>query len=375
MSSNHEAWAQRVGQSFRQARSHKQLESIGGGGSGAMPEAALRKRARSDSEFEAAMETLERVEQGRELEGRHYAALEAIIEPENRPVLDVVNDSYSETDIPWNWDVLKEADVRAAIERVAPSIGRVELPNHPSIPYGGTAFFVGDGLMMTNRHVAEIFAQGLGMSRLRFRPGKAAVDLKQEVVPSDPKLLQVDKVVMIHPYWDCALLQVSGEDSHRAPLKLLEQEPSDLKGKPVIIIGYPAMDARGDIALQQRIFRVFQKKRLQPGNILGYGEIQSFEDTVQAITHDISTLGGNSGSAVIDLYTGEVVGLHFAGMQRVANYAVPAWELARDGRVVDTGVNFVSAPRRDVTTPWEHRWQETDPGFQPTPAGQRYRNG
>ena len=109
---------------------------------------------------------------------------------------------------------------------------------------------------------------------------------------------------------------------------------------------------------------MFQKKRLQPGNILGYGYIESYGENVQALTHDISTLGGNSGSAVIDLYTGDVVGLHFAGMQRVANYAVPAWELAQDGRVVDTGVNFVATPQPAVTPPWEHKWQEADPGAQ-----------
>ena len=40
--------------------------------------------------------------------------------------------------------------------------------------------------------------------------------------------------------------------------------------------------------------------------------------------HDASTLGGNSGSAVIDLETGEAVGLHFAGSYLQANYAVPA---------------------------------------------------
>jgi hypothetical protein len=363
MNVKYEGWAQRVGRGFRQAQDQRSLESIGGTPSGPSPEAALRRRARSEEEFETALETIERVERGDELHTRHYAALEAIIEPENRPVLDIVNDSY--TEIPWNWEVLGEADVRKTIERVIGSVGRVELPNHPSIPYGGTAFFVGDGLMMTNRHVAELFTNGLGVDGLTFKPGRAsAVDLKQEVVPNEPVLLRVEAVRMIHPYWDCAILQVSGEHASRPPLKLLEHEPSDLKGKPVVIVGYPAMDPRGDVALQQRIFRVFQKKRLQPGNIIGYDYIDSYGESVQALTHDVSTLGGNSGSAVIDLYSGDVVGLHFAGMQRVANFAVPAWELAQDARIVDTGVNFVAQPQPALTPPWEHKWQEADPGVQ-----------
>jgi len=364
MSEQSETWARRVSQGFRQAQGQRQLESIGSGRhTAASPEAALRKRARSEAEFETALETIERVERGQDLSSQHYAALEAIIEPENRPVLDIVNGTY--TEVPWNWEMLAESDVRAAIERVTLSVGRVELPNHPSVPYGGTAFFVGNGLMMTNRHVAELFANGLGVSGLKFRPGRgSAVDLKQEVVPSPSVVLKVDEVAMIHPYWDCALLRVSGEHANQPALKLLQREPVDLKGKPVVIIGYPALDARGDVALQQRIFRVFQKKRLQPGTIMGYDYIDSYGEQVQALTHDISTLGGNSGSAILHLYSREVVGLHFAEMQRIANYAVRPWELARDARVVDTGVNFVTPPQAAVTTPWEHKWIEADPNAQ-----------
>jgi Trypsin-like peptidase domain len=74
-------------------------------------------------------------------------------------------------------------------------------------------------------------------------------------------------------------------------------------------------------------------KRLQPGVIRGRAEVQSSGNRVAAITHDASTLGGNSGSPVIDVDTGEVVALHFAGEYLKANYAVPMYELARDPRV------------------------------------------
>jgi len=46
-------------------------------------------------------------------------------------------------------------------------------------------------------------------------------------------------------------------------------------------------------------------------------------------THDCTTLGGNSGSVVADMITGKVVGLHFAGIYKEANLAVPASELNR----------------------------------------------
>jgi phosphatidylserine/phosphatidylglycerophosphate/cardiolipin synthase-like enzyme len=44
-------------------------------------------------------------------------------------------------------------------------------------------------------------------------------------------------------------------------------------------------------------------------------------------THDCTTLGGNSGSVLVDMLTGKVVGLHFAGIYKEANLAVPASEL------------------------------------------------
>lgn len=43
-----------------------------------------------------------------------------------------------------------------------------QLPNSPSIPYAGTGFVVGEGLLMTNRHVAQLFSQGVG-TQIRYR--------------------------------------------------------------------------------------------------------------------------------------------------------------------------------------------------------------
>ena len=50
----------------------------------------------------------------------------------------------------------------------------------------------------------------------------------------------------------------------------------------------------------------------------------SFAHPVSAMTHDCSTLAGNSGSAVLDVTTGEVVGLHFKGITLQANGAMVA---------------------------------------------------
>jgi endonuclease G len=70
--------------------------------------------------------------------------------------------------------------------------------------------------------------------------------------------------------------------------------------------------------------------------------------------HDASTLGGNSGSAIIDVDTGDVVALHFAGEYLKANYAIPMYELARDARVAPK-LNFENT--LPPTNDWEPAWQ------------------
>ena len=81
------------------------------------------------------------------------------------------------------WLKLKEnANIREKLKKAIPSIGRIELPGNPSYPYGGTGFVVGEGLVMTNRHVAGIFASGVGTRTLSFKPGhRAGIDFLREL--------------------------------------------------------------------------------------------------------------------------------------------------------------------------------------------------
>lgn len=57
---------------------------------------------------------------------------------------------------------------------------------------------VGPDLIMTNRHVARLFAEGLGVRKLVFRAGDAAIDFKcEQGSPEDDQrtTLQVEEVV------------------------------------------------------------------------------------------------------------------------------------------------------------------------------------
>lgn len=283
--------------------------------------------------------------------------LEAIVLPRNRPVALVRGDSYDDLDGPWvslNGDVIKKR-----IASLLPLIGRVEVPSSPILPYAGTGFVVGQGLIATNRHVAQLFSQGRGLT-IRYRAGDAAIDFKRQIdAPDDDRTayLSVRAVEMIHPYWDMALLRVDDLPTDRM-LRLSVKSPEELLDHNVVVIGYPARDERNDVALQDRIFnRTYNVKRLQPGVIRARAKIQSFENTVNALTHDASTLGGNSGSAVIEVESGEVVALHFAGEYLKANYAVPMHELARDSRVASR-LNFEGT--LPSTNDWAPAWRSVE---------------
>ena len=283
--------------------------------------------------------------------------LEAIVLPRNRPVALVRGNSYDDLDGPWvslNGDVIKKR-----IASLLPLIGRVEVPSSPILPYAGTGFVVGQGLIATNRHVAQLFSQGRGLT-IRYRAGDAAIDFKRQIdAPDDDRTayLSVRAVEMIHPYWDMALLRVDDLPTDRM-LRLSVKSPEELVDHNVVVIGYPARDERNDVALQDRIFnRTYNVKRLQPGVIRARAKIQSFENTVNALTHDASTLGGNSGSAVIEVESGEVVALHFAGEYLKANYAVPMHELARDSRVASR-LNFEGT--LPSTNDWAPAWRSVE---------------
>ena len=211
---------------------------------------------------------------------------------------------------------------------------------------------------MTNRHVAALFSQGLGTD-IVYRSGGAAIDFKRQAdtPESESHILAVRGIELIHPYWDMAILNVDGLPSDQM-LRLSVKSPEELVGRDVVVIGYPALDPRNDITVQNTVFKgVYNVKRLQPGVIRPRAKIQSFENVVNAMVHDASTLGGDSGAAVIDVASGGVVSLHFGGIYLVGNYAVPMYELARDTRLVSK-LNFEGGVA--ATTDFDLAWRRAE---------------
>ena len=306
--------------------------------------------------------TAEKIVRGDALAPPEQQMLEAIILPDKRPAIDIVDGDFTIDHPLWRF-LDTDAAIHGTIRDALNSVGRIELPGNFSIPYGGTGFVVGPGLIMTNRHVAAIFADGLG-DRVALQSGaRAGIDFHTE--PSGATFLEVKQVVMIHPFWDMALLHVEGLEAGHATLALDLGEADLSDGRDIAVIGYPAFDPRNDAAVQTQVFHNrYGIKRLQPGKLARRMPVPSFGKSVPATTHDSSTLGGNSGSVVLDVRTGHVVGLHFGGTYQVRNYAVPACDLGKDGHVIDAGVTFAGAAQRAAGA-WDDWWKKAAPADAP----------
>ncbi|CAA2105425.1 hypothetical protein MBUL_03186 [Methylobacterium bullatum] len=300
------------------------------------------------------------VERGHEPTEDEVGSMEAIIYADLRPAADVIDGRFTFTHPLWV-HLTNDDATRQRIEKAMPSIGRIELPGQTRLPYGGTGFVVGPNLLMTNRHVAALFADGLGDRQIAFKSGaQAGIDfLRERDRPTGPTLV-VRKVVMIHPFWDMAILRVEGLPAAHEPLKLSLQDARDLTGREIFVVGYPAFDPRNPADVQNDLFnRQYGVKRLQPGELQGGFDTGSFGKTVRAATHDCSTLGGNSGSAVIDVKSGEVLALHFGGRYQERNYCVPSFAMSIDRRIVDVGVDFAASPTGGPNN-WGDWWKRAD---------------
>jgi len=319
--------------------------------------------ARDEESLELAHSGLEMLLEGKPLDIARRGLWEAIVHEHERPAINILGDQLQQ--VPWPWtDKLAEHPERWKLASRA--VGRLALETpSPTRPFLGTGVLVAKDKLLTNRHVAEAFVLGPGTTKLWHFPDMAVVaDLRQEIVQLDmfpPVLLTVERALLVHPHWDLAVLQVSGVPEGRDPV-LLDPSPPAQSGDEtkVMVIGFPARDDRNDMALQQRIFSTFGHKRAQPGTLRDLAaQVTSYGHTVEALAHDCSTLGGNSGSPVFDVETGRVLGIHFAGAYLEDNWAVPSWELARDPQLVDLGLfeEGVEAPKPG---PWDQAWEAAE---------------
>ena len=250
--------------------------------------------------------------------------LESIVLRRTRPVL-AIRDNDTKLDFIDKADseiwLARLTKAKPFLDSAIRAVGRIDLQG-ARLDWVGTGWLVADNILVTNRHVAREFAARKG-DGYTFQMGlngpmSADVDFLQEI--DNPATLIFKLIKPLHiedePGPDLSFFEVEitgGNSKLATPIKL----SANVTATPnVATIGYPAYDSRiPEPNLMEDIFgKTYNKKRLAPGGITSVEEAR--------ILHSCTTLGGNSGSAVIDLDTGEALGLHFSGSFLATNYAV-----------------------------------------------------
>lgn len=210
----------------------------------------------------------------------------------------------------------------------------------------GTGFLVSDCHVVTNRHVHGLYGHYLldksdpGGIEFIAEKGKDASDF----VPFNgepPQLL---------PELDIAIYTLARPVTNRTPIALKPMETEALDGRDVVVIGYPDTHTpeKAEVLAVVEDDPVFAVKRLSQGQIFRhstdidtpYGVETSVSESktsaflMPAICHNASTMGGNSGSPLLDIKNGQLLGVHFKGFkvfnqEEAANLAMAISQLTK----------------------------------------------
>ncbi|GGX71400.1 hypothetical protein GCM10011309_22000 [Litorimonas cladophorae] len=208
----------------------------------------------------------------------------------------------------------------------------------------GTGFLISDRHVLTNRHVFGLYGHYLMSENdpggIEFIAEKGSNH--SDFVPFDgtpPRLI---------PSLDIAIFTLARPVTNRKPIAFKPIEADDLDTREIIVIGYPDTHTPNDPEILSVVEDdpVFAVKRISQGQIFrhstdtdtpfGVRASVSIDDdtsfTMPAICHNASTLGGNSGSPLLDIRTGDLLGVHFAGFKvfnqkEAANLAMAVQQL------------------------------------------------
>ena len=290
--------------------------------------AELRARAETQMQTESVLEST--------MESAGGAPMDLVLETivrDGRPAVPVRENLISAVDGTFDAASKEIVDRLTAaadkINPVIPLVGRIDVENYAgSLQYVGTGWLITENFVATNRHVANLIARQQS-GKYVFLPGRFGdplrvnIDYRHELNVKAKAPAKVMRVVWIQPdnaKADFALLEVARRTDGTFQ-KYVELAANDAGANDdVAVIGYPARAPKEIIPDQERMDRIYggayDVKRVAPG-MMGSLSAQGWA------THDCTTLGGNSGSVVVSMRTGEAVALHFAGLYMIENYAVP----------------------------------------------------
>ncbi|MNP03748.1 hypothetical protein D3C76_956440 [compost metagenome] len=317
-------------------------------------------------------EGIDQFVQGRPLNLSGLMGLEALVRLTGRPALRVRNNDIDENDPrvkEWQ-DQLFLAKQDNSLQNRMAKVGRIDVDG----VHMGTGFVVGTGIVLTNRHVLQTFAAPVptrnNPQKWIVTSARVTIDFADEpssettatrfhiksVIGAGPDEIRDDLIDFT--CLDAALLEVETVNSVGktlpAPMELVRDKGKSDPGKVIFMVGYPGRpsvlprDAAGkiDVEIAARLNQLFGAdygtKYLSPGEIM-LASGQSERDARKwMLTHDATTLGGCSGSFIVnqDDPMG-VVGLHFGGHWMRENYAHSMGALAAgENFLLRTDINW-----------------------------------
>jgi len=276
---------------------------------------------------------------------------EALIRLTGRPALRVVDGAVKRDDPQiggWAGDLIVG---RNQLRPIINATGRIDVDVNGRWGHVGSGTVVAPGMVMTNRHVIDAFAEPIPM------PGgkrdfilTASVSINFDEKAQAPELrFNIKRVIAAGPsaigrHADVSKLDMAviGVETTNAanqrlpqPVAIAPLETSEEGLRNIAVVGYPATpdlaalvdpdtgEVSDDIA--DRLWALFQNdyghKYLSPGEVgLGLGDVAG-DQRRWAFAHDSTTLAGNSGSCVIRLGSASICGLHFGGAPKRQNLA------------------------------------------------------
>lgn len=291
----------------------------------------------------AAPEVIDRAAAG-DLDGLDAAGrvtLEALIRINDRPAYRVVDGTIDPEDpLYGEWGGFLALLV--GLERWTAAVCRVNLDGR----HIGSGFLCAPGRVMTNRHVLEACGDEValkGEGRWFFTRGAVTVDFSDTgdgsrgadvTAVAQAGLLPIRGVERLD-HLDMAVLEVDAgavpEGAEPLPFTRSLDPSADL-----MVIGFPARPgtaamvdpATGVVSreMAERLRAIFGtdygRKYVSPGHLMAPPGTLAADSHAWVFTHDSTTLGGNSGSVVVQLGSAPAVaGLHFSGAPLTSNRA------------------------------------------------------
>jgi len=193
----------------------------------------------------------------------------------------------------------------------------------------GTGFLIGENIIVTNRHVLQAIAtkendgswqiaKGTSIDFGHEFKGRASVNPRKLVKVVFCTKGYIDPHDIDHTKLDLVLIQLDPTSSQNNPSKILSfgsHTGWSQEENYIFTIGYPGNPGLEGLltysTLLEQLFKsTFGCKRIAPGKIIR--SVNSVEQWT--VTHDATTLGGNSGSVVVNSMNAcAAAGLHYGG--------------------------------------------------------------